>query len=109
MVEIRHYVTASGHDVFDEWLRKLNDRRAAAKVAVRINRLAACNFGDCKPLNEGVWELRIDWGPGYRVYYAMLEQECVLLLVGGDKRRQTADVKRAVEYWHDYQQRSKNP
>lgn len=59
-MEIRRYVTEAGKDVFGEWLAKLPDRRAAAKVAVRINRLAAGNFGDCKPLRDGVWELRID-------------------------------------------------
>ena len=76
------------------------------RLPVRINRLAAGNFGDCKPLREGVWELRIDWGPGYRVYYAMAGRTCVMLLSGGDKRRQSADVNRAVEYWKDYQRRS---
>jgi putative addiction module killer protein len=107
-VEILRYVTESGKDVFGEWLADLPDQRAAAKVAVRINRLAAGNFGDCKPVREGVWELRIDWGPGYRVYYGKLGVTCVLLLMGGDKRRQTSDISRAIEYWKDYQSRSKN-
>jgi putative addiction module killer protein len=64
------------------------------------------NFGDCKAVGGGVWELRIDHGPGYRVYYAMIGQACVLLLCGGDKRRQAADIARAVEYLRDYKQRS---
>jgi putative addiction module killer protein len=85
---------------------RLSDERAKAKIAVRINRLAARNFGDCKPLQEGVWELRVDWGPGYRVHYAMATRTCVLLLCGGDKRKQTADIKRAIEYWEDYQERT---
>jgi putative addiction module killer protein len=106
MVEILRYVTSSGKDVFGEWLAELYDDRAAAKVAVRINRLAAGNFGDCKPLKEGVWELRIDWGPGYPVYYAMAGRTCVLLLCGGDKRKQSADIKRAIEHWKDYQKRT---
>jgi putative addiction module killer protein len=106
MVEILRYVTASGKDVLGEWLSELPDQRARAKIAVRINRLAAGNFGDCKPLQEGVWELRIDWGPGYRVYYAMAGRTCVLLLFGGDKRKQSADIKRAIEFWKDYQQRT---
>jgi putative addiction module killer protein len=105
MIEIRHYVTSSGRDVFSEWLDGLNDDRAWAKVTTRIDRLAAGNFGDCKPLRDGVRELRINWGPGYRVYYAMLERTCVLLLCGGDKRKQTADIERAVQYWNDYKQR----
>jgi putative addiction module killer protein len=107
MIEVLRYVTAVGKDVLGEWLASLDDARAAAKIAVRINRLAAGNFGDCKPLREGVWELRIDWGPGYRVYYAMAGKACVLLLCGGDKRKQSADIKRAIEYWQDYQQRTK--
>ncbi len=72
MIEIRHYVSRAGEDVFDDWLSELADPRAQAKIASRINRLAAGNFGDCKPLRQGVCELRINWGPGYRVYYAML-------------------------------------
>ena len=77
-----------------------------AKIASRINRLAAGNFGDCKPLRQGVSELRIDWGPGYRVCYAMIGRECVLLLCGGDKRKQASDIERALEYLKDYKERS---
>jgi len=61
VIEILHFVTRAGKDVFDEWLSRLPDARAKAKVAARINRLVAENFGDCKPLRQGVWELRIDW------------------------------------------------
>jgi putative addiction module killer protein len=105
-MEILHYVTESGKDVFGEWLRHLPDKRAAAKIAVRINRLAAGNFGDCKALREGVWELKIDYGPGYRVYYARSGRTCVLLICGGDKRNQAADINRAIEYWEDFQGRN---
>ena len=107
VIEIRHYVSRAGKDIFDEWLSALADRRAQAKIASRINRLAAGNFGDCKPLSQGVWGLRIDWGPGYRVYYAMVGKFCVLLLCGGDKRKQSADIGRAVEYLNDYKERTK--
>ena len=79
IVEVRHYVTPSGKDVFDIWLTRLADSRTQAKIATRIDRLAASNFGDCKPLREGVYELRIDWGPGHRVYYALIGRACVLL------------------------------
>jgi len=109
MYEIRHYLTASGKNLFEEWLDSLKDAKAEARIAARIARLAAGNFGDCKPLRDGVWELRIDWGPGYRVYYAMSGRMCVLLLCGGDKRKQSADISRAVEYWNDYQRRSPKP
>ena len=104
-MEFIRYITASGKDVFGQWLDSLNDPRAVAKIVVRIDRLAASNFGDCKPLRDGVWELRVDWGPGYRVYYAITGNSRLLLLCGGDKRKQAADIKRAVNYWKVYQQR----
>jgi putative addiction module killer protein len=106
VTEIRHYVSRSGRDVFDHWLTQLADARAQAKIVVRINRLAAGNFGDCKSLRNGLFELRIDWGPGYRVYYAMLGTACVLLLCGGDKRKQSADIDRAQRYLQDYKERT---
>jgi putative addiction module killer protein len=105
-IEIRHYVTGSGKDVFDDWLSSLADPRAQAKIAVRTNRLAAGNFGDSKSLRQGLCELRIDWGPGYRVYYAMIGPVCVLLLCGGDKRKQSSDIERALGYLSDYKERT---
>jgi putative addiction module killer protein len=104
-IEIRHYVNRAGKDVFDDWLTRLGDARAQAKVATRIGRLAAGNFGGCKPLRQGLCELRINWGPGYRVYYAMLGSVCVLLLCGGDKRKQPSDIDRALGYLKDYKER----
>jgi putative addiction module killer protein len=106
VIDIRHYVSRSGRDVFDDWLSELTDARAQAKIASRINRLAVGNFGDCKPLQKGLWELRIDWGPGYRVYYTMIGRACVLLLCGGDKRKQSSDIVRALEYLEDYRERT---
>ena len=108
MIEVCHYVNRAGKDVFDDWLSQLADARAQAKIAVRINRLAAGNFGDCKPLRQGLCELRIDWGPGYRVYYAMVGRVCVLLLCGGDKRRQAADINRALKLLDDYKKRTES-
>src|SRR6266550_8306104 len=96
-IEIRHYVSRVGKEVFDDWLTGLADARTQAKIASRINRLAAGNFDDCKSLRQGLYELRIDWGPGYRVYYTTIGRECILLLCGGDKRKQSADIERALE------------
>ena len=109
MIEIRHCISRSGRDVFDHWLTQLADVRAQAKIAVRIDRLAAGNFGDCKSLHKGLFELRVDWGPGYRVYYAMLDTACVLLLCGGDKRKQSSDIERALGYLEDFKERTGTP
>jgi putative addiction module killer protein len=106
MIEVRRYVTATGKDVVGEWLAGLNDNRTRARIAVRIARLSMGNFGVSKPLRAGVSELRIDFGPGYRVYYAGLGTTCVLLLCGGDKRRQAQDIARAIEYLEDFKQRT---
>ena len=108
MAEIRHYISHAGKDVFDGWLSRLHDARTQAKVATRVNRLATGNFGDCRPLRQGLWELRIDWGPGYRVYYGMIGKDCVLLLRGGDKRKQSSDISRALEHLKDYKERTGN-
>jgi putative addiction module killer protein len=106
VIEIRHYITRVGKDVFDNWLSDLADARTQAKIATRIDRLAAGNFGDCKSLRQGLCELRIDWGPGYRVYYANLGRASVLLLCGGDKQRQSSDIERALGYFNDYKERT---
>ncbi len=107
MYELRHYVDLSGQDLFLHWLDNLKDRQAQARVAVRLTRLENGNFGDCKPIGGGIWELRVDWGPGYRVYYVIEGKHVVLLCEGGDKRTQTADIARATARWNEWQTRSK--
>jgi putative addiction module killer protein len=105
-MELRRYLTRSGRDVFGEWLSALRDDRTRAKIVARIDRLSVGNFGDCKALRCGLFELRINWGPGYRVYYAIVDGTCVLLLCGGDKRKQSSDIKRGLEYLKDYRERT---
>ena len=83
-------------ETFARWLDGLRDVRARARVQVRIERLAAGNAGDVEPVGEGVFELRIDYGPGYRVYFKKHGREVVILLAGGDKRTQSADIKTAL-------------
>ena len=83
-------------ETFDRWLDGLRDIRARARIQVRIERLASGNAGDVEPLGEGVSELRIDYGPGYRVYFKKQGREVVILLAGGDKRTQSADIKTAL-------------
>lgn len=106
MYEARHYLTPDGKDVFLDWLRKLRDVTAKIAVDRRVNRIELGNFGDHKFCRDGVWELRIDVGPGFRVYYAVADKEIVLLLCGGDKRTQDADIDRACGYWQDWQRRA---
>ena len=103
MFELRHYLTPDGRDLIDEWLRQLRDVQGKAAIIRRLNRLEQGNFGDFKPLRDGVHELRIDVGPGYRVYYARAGKIVMLLLCGGTKRTQDADIDRACGYWRNWQ------
>ncbi len=82
---------------FDAWLTNLKDHQASAIVKARIRRVSAGNLGDCKPVRDGISELRIDYGPGYRVYFMRRGPIVLVLLAGGDKRTQDADIKRAIE------------
>lgn len=106
MYEIRHYLTTDEKDIYLDWLRKLRDVTAKIAVNRRVTRIELGNFGDHKFCRDGVWELRIDVGAGYRVYYAVSGKEIVLLLCGGDKRTQDADIDRACGYWQDWQRRT---
>ena len=89
------------------WLEALKDLRAKAQIQARMVRVAAGNFGDCKPLRDGVQELRIDYGQGYRVYLSRQGPILVLLLCGGDKADQSRDIERAIEYLKDWKERGK--
>ena len=90
MIEVRKT------EVYATWLDGLRDVRARARVLVRIERLAAGNPGDVRPVGEGVSELRIDYGPGYRVYFKKQERTIIVLLAGGDKRTQSRDIETAL-------------
>src|SRR6266508_699515 len=100
------YVTEEGRAPFTEWLDSLRDMRGRVKIRTRLNRIRLGNFGDSSNLGEGVEELRIDFGPGYRVYFGQAGTKVVLLLCGGDKSTQTQDILQAKTYWKDYQKRS---
>lgn len=106
MFQIEHYLTGDGRDLYIDWLRQMRDSRAKVAVVRRIARVEQGNFGDHRFCRDGVWELRIDVGPGYRVYYAMSGQQVVLLLCAGDKRSQSSDIDRAAACWEDWQRRS---
>lgn len=95
MIEIRKT------EIFAKWIDGLKDIRARARIQARIERLETGNPGDVKPVGEGVSELRIDYGPGYRVYFKNQELKIVILLAGGDKRTQAKDIKTALTLAQD--------
>ena len=97
------YVKADGKAPFKDWLETLRDRKARAIIRTRINRIRLGNLGDCKPVGEGVIELRIKFGAGYRVYFGQEGDSIIILLSGGDKSSQDKDIKQAKKYWKDYQ------
>ena len=100
--EIVAFRASDGQVPFEKWLDELNDQRAIARVLARLARVRLGNLGDCKPVGEGVSELRVDYGPGYRVYFGQKGQTLVVLLCGGNKRTQDRDILLAKQYWHEY-------
>ena len=104
-IELLEYVTEEGFNPFRKWLGDLRDIRARARIRVRLNRVRLGNFGDSKSVGEGVVELRVKHGPGYRVYFGRSGNTVVILLCGGEKATQSKDVQMAKHYWTDYQRR----
>jgi len=108
-VEVREYLTADGRAPLTEWLAALRDGNARARIVARLDRLKAGLLGDWKSVGEGICELRVDYGPGYRVYYGQDGNTLIILLCGGDKRAQQRDIERAHGYWKDYKARKSKP
>jgi putative addiction module killer protein len=108
-VEVREYQTADGSTPLTDWLDNLRDGAARARIVARLDRLKAGLLGDWKSAGEGVCELRVDHGPGYRVYYGQDGNTLITLLCGGDKRTQAKDIERAHAYWKDYKARKPKP
>ena len=104
-MQIYRSQSEDGTEPVTDWLGRLRDKRAQARIRIRLKRLATGNFGDCRPVGSGVLELRIDVGPGYRVYLARHGDAVVLLLCGGDKRSQPTDIKRAHQLWANWKGR----
>lgn len=102
MIELLRYCRDDGHEPFTEWLNALRDKVAQARIRVRLRQVEAGNFGDCEPVGEGVIELRVHVGAGYRVYFGRHGKAVVLLLCGGDKRSQENDIKRARALWLEW-------
>ena len=103
--ELRIYITEEGREPFSEWLASLHDAKARAKIRVRLDRVSLGNLGDWDGVGEGVQELRIDYGPGYRVYFGQEGPTIVLLLCGGDKSTQVKGIDTAKRYLNEYRRR----
>lgn len=102
---VRRFQDESGKVPYTQWIEGINDLRAISRIDMRLNRAMEGNFGDHKYEREGIWAMRLDCGPGYRLYYTFEQKEIILLIVGGDKKSQTSDINRAVKYWKQYQLR----
>lgn len=107
-IEIEIYKTQFGKNPFLNWIKRLKDSRTRAKILFRLERLRVGNFGDCKSVGGGVFELRIHYGPGIRVYYSKVGTKIILLLCGGDKGSQIKDIKNAQEFLEDYKMEKVN-
>jgi putative addiction module killer protein len=103
--EIRRYKTPDGKVPFGESLDSARDRNIKARIKSRFDRVQQGNLGDIKSVGEGVFELRINYGPGYRVYFGQVGLTIVVILVAGDKSTQEQDIRQAIVYWEDYERR----
>ena len=106
MFFLKEYVDSRGKIPFRTWLSSLKDKKTQAVIDSRLTRVRLGNLGDCKALKDGVFELRVDFGSGYRVYFAREGKTFILLLIGGDKRTQGKDIETAKRYWVDYKERT---
>jgi putative addiction module killer protein len=102
--EVVAFRARDGQVPFEEWLDDLDDKRAVARILARLARVRQGNLGDSKPVGDGVSELRVDYGPGYRVYFGQKGRTLVVLLCGGDKRTQDRDIRLAKQFWQEFKQ-----
>ncbi len=102
--EIEVYETPNGQTPFIEWFASIQDTRTQTRIRGRLDRLENGNYGDCQSVGSGVFELRLHFGPGYRIYFGEMDKTIVLLLYGGDKSTQTADIQLARTYWLEYKE-----
>jgi putative addiction module killer protein len=104
MIDVREHIDAQGQSPYGSWFQRLS-AQAAAKVAIAVTRMSQGNLSNVKSVGEGIMERRIDWGPGYRIYFAWDGPSLIILLGGGSKKGQTADIKAAKACWQDYRKR----
>ena len=102
--DLQFYRTPNGREPFSEWYATIQDRSVRNRIQKRIDHLEDGNFGDCRSVGAGVFEMRFHFGPGYRIYFGEVGNTVVLLLCGGDKSSQTRDIARAKAYWLQYKE-----
>ncbi len=102
--ELQIYRTPNGRALFIQWLESIRDLKTQTRIQARLDRLETGNLGDCKSVGEGVFELRLQFGPGYRIYFGEVGQTIVLLLCGGDKSSQVRDIEWAKFHWREYKE-----
>ncbi|HZP04440.1 MAG TPA: type II toxin-antitoxin system RelE/ParE family toxin [Terracidiphilus sp.] len=107
MIEIRQYLGPDGRNRFGDWFDGLNSE-AARKITTALYRVGLGNFSNVKGVGAGVFECRVDFGPGYRIYFGKDGEQIVILLCGGAKQRQQADIASAKQYWQDYKQQKRS-
>jgi putative addiction module killer protein len=105
--ELKIYLTLDGKSPFEEWLNSVRDKKTQSIIDNRLRKVRLGNLGDYKSVGKGVFELRIDYGSGYRIYFGQLGKIIILLLCGGDKSTQKQDINKAIEYWIDYENRER--
>lgn len=102
--ELQFYQMSNGREPFTEWFESIRDQRTQDRIQTRLDSVVLGNFGDCKSVGAGVFELRFHFGSGYRIYFGEVDNTIVLLLCGGDKSSQSQDIRRAKAYWRDYKE-----
>ncbi len=103
--QVEFYRNSNGQEPFSQWLLSIQDQSTQDRILARLERLESGNLGNYISVGSGVFELRLDFGPGYRIYFGQVGNTIVLLLCGGDKSSQTRDIKRAKTYWLEYKER----
>lgn len=103
---VDYYKTVSGKEPAKEWLASIKDKLTLAILFKRIRQAGLGQFGNTRNVDNGVWELKINYGPGYRIYYGIHRDELILILVGGSKRTQTTDIQKAKAYWTEWKERN---
>jgi|SRR5688500_448999 len=104
--DVRLYQTREGKKPYRDWVAGIRDQRTKGRIDMRATELLLGKFGKCKAVGEGVTELILDFGPGYRIYIGEYGHKVIILLCGGDKSTQESDIKKAKRYWKDYKQRA---